>query len=151
MSARTIHPGVHAEGNVQDSDQAQIDALIAAFFAAFDNRKGRAPDPERLARMFAEQAVVTMHQASGCLLYTPQEFIAPRVALLKSGELVEFHEWEDSATTQVLGSLGVRTSRYAKSGVRNGDSFTGSGTKFFHIARMAGGWQIVALSWIDDA
>jgi len=45
----------------------------------------------------------------------------------------------------------VRTSRYAKSGVRNGDSFTGTGTKFFQIARMAGGWKIVALSWIDDA
>ena len=151
MSAHTIHPGVHAEGTMQDSDQAQIDALIAAFFAAFDSRKGRAPDPERLARMFAEQAVVAMHQASGCLLYTPQEFIAPRVALLKSGDLVEFHEWEDSATTQVMGSLGVRTSRYAKSGVRNGDSFTGTGTKFFQVARMAGGWKIVALSWIDDA
>ena len=151
MSARGIHPGAHAEGSLQDSDQAQIDALIAAFFAAFDNRKGRTPDPDRLARMFADHAVVAMHQGTGCVIYTPEAFIAPRVSLLESGELVEFHEWEDTATTQVLGSVAVRTSRYAKSGARNGDSFTGAGTKFFQLARMTCGWRIVALSWIDDA
>lgn len=136
---------------MRDSDQAEVDGLIAAFFGAFDNRDGRIPDHDGLARMFAARSVVAMHNGEGCVVYTPEEFIAPRIALLASGELIEFHEWEESATTQINGSLAVRSSRYAKSGVRDGTNVAGSGTKFFQLARSLGGWKIVALSWIDDA
>jgi len=134
-----------------NSDQAQVDALIAGFFDAFDNRDGRVPDHGRLARMFADRAVVAMQQGAACVLYTPDEFIAPRIALLASGELVGFHEWEESASTQIIGSLALRASRYAKTGVRNGDAVAGRGAKFFQLARLACGWRIVALSWADDA
>ena len=135
-----------------DSPNPEIDELIAAFFGAFDNRTKRDMDERRLARLFAGQAVVAMHQAGGtCTLCTPQEFIAPRLALLDSGELVDFHEWEESSTTQVNGSLAVRASRYGKSGIRNGVHVAGSGTKFFQLAKLPDGWKIVALSWIDDS
>ena len=136
---------------MRDSNHAEIDELVAAFFGAFDNRNGRIPDHGRLARLFAEQAVVAVHREGTCLLRTPQEFIAPRIALLESGELTCFHEWEESSTTQVHDSLAVRTSRYAKSGFRNGSPLTGAGTKFFQFAKLPDGWKIVALSWIDDA
>jgi len=135
-----------------DSDHQEVDGLIAAFFGAFDNRRGRVLDEQRLARLFAGQAVVAIHQAGGtCTLCTPQEFIAPRLALLGSGDLVDFHEWEDSSATQVNGSLAVRACRYSKSGIRNGANVAGSGTKFFQLARLPDGWKIVSLSWIDDA
>lgn len=135
-----------------ESDHPEVDALVAAFFGAFDNRAGRSFDGSRLARLFAGQAVVAMHQPGGtCTLCTPQEFIAPRAALLGSGELIDFHEWEESSRTQVEGSVGVRASRYGKSGIRNGTHVIGSGTKFFQLAKLPDGWKIVALSWIDDA
>jgi len=133
------------------ADQARIDGLIAAFFGAFDNRDRRIPDGDALLRMFAEQAIVAMHRSGECTLSTPAEFIAPRMALLASGELSGFHEWEVSATTELLGSLALRSSRYAKSGVRDGVSISGAGTKFFQLARLSTGWKIVALSWLDDA
>lgn len=135
---------------MQDSSQAEVDALIAAFFGAFDNRNGRTPDHAGLARMFADRAVVAMHQRDRCVLCSPEEFIAPRMALLGSGELVDFHEWEESARTEIIGSLAVRVSRYAKCGSRNGAAVAGSGTKFFQLARFDHGWKVVALSWIDD-
>jgi hypothetical protein len=136
---------------MQDSDQASVDRLIADFFEAFDNRGGRVPDRDSLADMFAGQAVVAMHRGGDCVLCTPAEFIEPRMALLTNGELVGFHEWEESATTQLMGSLALRSSRYAKSGFRDGTAVAGTGTKFFQLARLPSGWRIVALSWIDDA
>jgi hypothetical protein len=92
-----------------------------------------------------------MHASGNCTLLTPEEFIAPRIALLGSGELADFHEWEEAQTTRIMGSLALRSSRYAKSGVRGGIATTGTGTKFFQLAKLSGSWKIVALSWLDDA
>lgn len=133
------------------SDRAQIDIVIANFFAAFDNRAGRVPVQDEVLVLFAEKSVVAKHHESQPELCSPVEFVAPRISLLKGGELVEFHEWEDSATTEVFGSLAVRTCRYSKSGSYNQAPYSGSGTKFFQLAKLASGWKIVALSWVDDA
>jgi len=137
---------------MQDSsDRAQIDVLIAAFFAAFDNRDGRIPDEEKMVALFAEKAIVAKHQAGQVELASPEEFAEPRIALLKSGDLVGFHEWEVSAQTEICESLAVRNARYAKSGLYCGKPYSGAGTKFFQLAKLASAWKIVALSWIDDA
>lgn len=133
------------------SDQLRIDALVGDFFAAFDNRNGRIPTADGLLPLFADKAVVAKHDNGQCALYSPAEFVAPRIALLKSGELTGFHEWEVSETTEILGSLAVRNSRYSKSGLFNAASYSGSGTKRFQLARLSSGWKIVALSWMDDA
>jgi hypothetical protein len=142
---------MHAGFAMRDSDHPEVDGLIAAFFGAFDNRHGRIPDAGALARLFAETAVVAMHSSGTCTLFTPEEFIAPRIALLGSGELVDFHEWEESQETRIIGSLGLRSSRYAKAGFRDGAAIAGTGTKFFQLARVCDDWKIVALSWVDDA
>ena len=78
------------------------------------------------------------------------EFAEPRVALLGSGALTDFHEWEESSSTQVAGSVAARSSRYAKAGLHNGAAYAGTGTKFFQLARFGPDWRIVALTWIDD-
>ena len=52
--------------------------------------------------------------------HSPSEFAQPRIALLGSGELVEFHEWEETSSTQIVGQLATRTSRYAKAGLNLG-------------------------------
>lgn len=127
-----------------------IDALVHRFFDAFDNRGGRTPAIETITDLFADKAVIATHAAGHCELSTPGEFAAPRVGLLVDGDLVDFHEWEASASTQIVGGIASRVSRYAKSGVLRGDAYAGAGTKFFQIAAVATGWRIVALSWIDD-
>ena len=132
-------------------DRDSIDKLIVEFFAAFDNRGGRIPQQSEMTRLFADKAVVAKHQVGTCELYSPTEFAVPRVALLGSGALVEFHEWEESSSTELAGAIAARTSRYAKSGLCNGAPYDGTGTKFFQLAKFPNGWRIVALSWIDDA
>ena len=131
-------------------EEQAIEGLIQRFFAAFDNRNGQIPQHDLVTELFAKRAIIATHHDGRCDLYSPSEFAQPRIALLGSGELVEFHEWEETSSTQIVGELATRTSRYAKAGVHLGADFAGSGTKFFQLAKFAAGWRIVALSWIDD-
>jgi hypothetical protein len=132
-------------------DRDQIEEVISAFFAAFDNRNGRTPRQEQMMGLFAEKAVIAKHQDGHCEVYTPVEFVSPRIALLCGGTLVEFHEWEETALTELVGEIAARKSRYAKSGLFNGAPYAGTGTKFFQLAKFPNGWRVVALSWSDDA
>lgn len=130
---------------------AEVDSLIAAFYAAFDNRAGRVPQDGDMTSLFLGHAVIAKQTPTGFETSTPAQFAAPRVALLRGGELVDFHEWETACETQVAGDLAVRTSRYEKAGLFNGEPYRGTGTKFFNLVRTAQGWRILSLAWSDDA
>ena len=127
----------------------QIDALVARFFSAFDNRAGM-PSVADVVDCFADKAVIARHDSSGTQLYTPSEFAAPRIDLLAGGSLVDFSETEAESATQVVGGIATRTSRYVKSGVLDGGPYAGAGTKLFHLVRLDCGWRISSLAWIDD-
>ena len=128
----------------------QIDALIARFFSAFDNRDGARPRLESVSDCFAGKATIVRWASKGAELYTVAEFAAPRIELLTRGELRDFHEWEVSAATEVFGGIAARTSRYSKSGRLNGEAYSGTGTKCFHLVELVAGWRIASLAWVDD-
>jgi hypothetical protein len=132
------------------SAQAEIDALIARFFRAFDNRGGT-PGVVDVTDCFSRKAVIARHDATGTELYTAHEFAAPRIELLNGGSLRDFCETEIESTTHIVGGIATRTSRYVKSGLMNGSTYAGAGTKLFHLVRLDGGWRISSLAWQDDA
>lgn len=127
-----------------------IDALIAAFYGAFDNRGGRAPGGEALRAMFAPGATITRVAAGQAECWTPDAFIAPRMAILTDGSLIDFHEWETQARTEVRGDIASRWSRYGKAGRRHGAAFEGGGEKFIQLCRLEERWLISAILWQDD-
>lgn len=129
---------------------AAIDALVAGFFGVFDNRQGRVTRAEDFEALFGPSAFIVTHGGAGPLISTPRDFVEPRIALLSSGSLVDFHEWETEASTEIIGSLAVRRSRYAKQGTHEAKPYTGTGTKFFQFARLEQGWRIMTVAWIDD-
>ena len=131
--------------------QSNIDALIAAFFSAFDNRDGATPRLDAITGCFADKAIVVRSSTVAAEIYTVEEFAAPRIALLTQGSLRDFHEWEVSAQTQLHGGIATRTSRYAKSGVMDGRAYSGAGTKYFQLVELDSGWRIASLAWVDDA
>ena len=118
-----------------------IDDVVAAFYAAFDNREGRIPDGARLVALFAPEAKVTRVSAEGADTWTPEEFVAPRIALLTDGTLTDFHEWETGSRTDVFGDIATRWSTYEKPG--------GEGTKLFQLRRDGERWLIASLLWQD--
>ena len=64
---------------------------------------------------------------------------------------MQFHEWEEVSSTQIVGDIAARSSRYAKYGMQNGQEFRGSGTKFFQLAKFMENWRIVSLVWTDES
>ncbi|WP_205956273.1 hypothetical protein [Pseudoxanthomonas winnipegensis] len=131
-------------------DHAEIDALIAAFYGAFDNRGGRAIPVEALRDMFVPEAIVTRAAGSGTDTMTVDSFIAPRARMLSDGTLTDFHEWETHARTQVLRDIACRHSTYEKRGLYQGAPYDGGGAKLFQLVRTLRGWRIASIAWEDD-
>lgn len=130
--------------------QEKIDVLIARFFSTFDSRNGARPHLGDVIDCFAEKATIVRCSNTGVELYTVGEFAAPRIELLTRGGLLDFYEWEVSSATQIFGGIAARTSRYCKSGVLNGNEYSGSGTKCFHLVDLGCDWRIASLAWVDD-
>lgn len=130
--------------------QREIDALVARFYSTFDNRGGAAPCLEAIIGCFSEKATIVRRARSEVDFYDVREFAVPRIRLLTEGNLLQFHEMEISATTQIFDGIATRTSRYRKSGLLEGKDFVGSGTKCFQLVCLAGGWRIASLAWVDD-
>lgn len=130
--------------------QRKIDALVANFFSAFDNRDGAVPRLADLINCFTDKATIVRRSDSGAELYTVREFALPRIELLTQGALLRFHEKEISSTTQIFDGIATRTSRYGKSGLLNGSDYSGSGTKCFQLVDLGSDWRIASLAWVDD-
>jgi hypothetical protein len=133
-----------------DDHSQDIDALALAFYSVFDNREGRSASVDEVVAFFHEPAVIAKRTAAGFESSGPAAFARPRVALLHSGALTGFHEWETGSETHVEGDLAMRRSRYAKSGTMNGEPYAGCGTKLFQFVRVQGRWRILSLAWADD-
>jgi len=128
--------------------EAQIDALVQRFFAAFDNRGGAIAPLAALPALFMPDARIT---APGQPAGSVREFVEPRAALLQDGRLREFTEWELEQQTLVDGTRARRELRYSKFGLLDGRPFGCSGRKQLELAQDGEGrWRIAALSWQDD-
>ncbi|WP_434631822.1 hypothetical protein [Chromobacterium sp. CV08] len=133
------------------SDKAEIDRLIAAFFALFDNRGGVRPDLDRIFAMFTADGRITRVEGAEARQWSLEAFIAPRRDLLCGGGLDDFCEQESGEQTWIEGRLASRISRYRKAGRLHGQPYAGGGTKLFQLVRGADGWRIAAMCWEDEA
>ncbi|MFM9629218.1 MULTISPECIES: nuclear transport factor 2 family protein [Streptomyces] len=128
--------------------KSEIDVVTAEFFAAFDNRGGRAADVARIRRLVLPGGVI-VKTGPEFTAYTVEEFIEPRERLLAEGRLVEFSEWETSERTEIAGDIASRFGEYRKSGTLDGELFEGGGTKTIQFVRTPQGWRISAFAWYD--
>lgn len=122
---------------------------MARFYAAFDNRGSRTPSAAELHALFADGATIARVTAESADLLTPEEFVAPRVAILTDGTLLDFHEWETEAETCVFGHIASRWSTYEKEGLLDGAPYRGGGRKFIHLQRGEDRWAITSILWQD--
>ncbi|WP_052135018.1 DUF4440 domain-containing protein [Collimonas arenae] len=140
----TLTPSAH------NADQAEIDALVKAFFSVFTNKNGVKPDVDAIHRMFIPQGLIIRCNDTEREIYTLQQFIAPRLELLNGGRLVDFQEQEVSARTDIFGGIAQRYCVYEKSGVLDGKAFHAYGVKTVQLVRMDDGWKMVSLAWEDE-
>ncbi|MFO1392272.1 MAG: hypothetical protein U1F09_00730 [Steroidobacteraceae bacterium] len=132
------------------TDRQAIDALVRAFFAVFDNRDGRRPRLGALHELCLPECVIVKAGPDGPAIYGLDAFIAPRAALLTSGELTDFFEEEVEGRTDLFGGVAQRFCVYRKGGVLNGKAFSARGMKTLQFVRTQDGWRISAFAWEDE-
>ncbi len=135
---------------MKDENEIAIDALIDAFYGAFDNRGTTKPSADALRNLFAMGARVWRVSLGAVEQWNVEDFIAPRVAMLTNGTLTEFHEWETRSRTTVFANIASRESHYRKTGTMNGTPYGGDGRKLIDFCRVAAAWKICSIVWEDD-
>jgi hypothetical protein len=126
--------------------KAAIDALTTAFFEAFSS-------PDRvplIAQLFIPQGMIIKNLGAQPVVYSVPEFIAPRLELLASCRLTDFSEAETAERTQIWGNVAQRWSSYRKSGILDGQPFTGGGCKSSQFVNTPEGWRLCSLIWDDE-
>lgn len=137
-------------GAAHDSVKHELDALAAAFFEAVSFEPGGAPPYQNIHGLFIESGLLIKNTASTPEISTIAEFIAPRQALVDSGTLTRFREWELSEHTQVFGNIAHRYSAYGKAGTQGGKDFEARGVISTQFIKTPEGWKMSAMAWDDE-
>ena len=104
-----------------------LDRLTANFFRAVTFDEGETPPYDSIYALFIESGLLIRNTGATPEISTVREFIEPRAAMVRAGELTRFREVELSETTVVFGNVAHRFSAYAKSGPMNCVPFEGRG------------------------
>ena len=128
----------------------ELDRLIANFFRAVNFDGGGAPSYEDIYPLFIESGLLIKNTGVIPEISNVREFIEPRAAMVRAGELTRFREVELSETTVVFGNVAHRFSAYAKSGMMKGVPFEGRGMISSQFVLTPDGWRISAMAWDDE-
>ncbi len=136
--------------DTSDTDDADIDALVARLYAAFRTRGGALPPVDTLREVFLPEAVIVKAVGPMPEVFDVTRFIETRRAILADGDLVDFDEWELDARSERHGHVVHRWSLYRKVGTKTGVAFDVRGVKSLQCVATPDGWRIASLTW-DDA
>ena len=148
MTGPEDQPGDEAGDPV--ADREAVAEVVRTFFAAFTSGPDSAARLDDLRAILLPQAVVVRTCGGEPTAYDVDGFIAPRAALLSSGDLTDFREWEIDGRTEVFGDVAQHFCRYAKSWTQDGQAHTGRGMKSIQLVRTGDGWRISAAAWDDE-
>lgn len=136
--------------DTSNTDDADIDALVACLYAAFRTRDGALPPVDTLREVFLPEAVIVKAVGSVPEVFDVTRFIETRRAILADGDLVDFDELELDARSERHGHVVHRWSLYRKVGTKTGVAFDVRGVKSLQCVATPDGWRIASLAW-DDA
>ncbi|MER6936461.1 DUF4440 domain-containing protein [Nocardioides sp. NPDC127514] len=132
------------------SDETAIETLVHAFFSAFTSGPDAAARLDDLRRIMLPGATVVRTCGLPIEVYDVESFIAPRLALLTSGEISEFEEWPEPGRTDVFGDIAHWWGPYGKRWRTNDEVHTGRGMKTMSFVRTDDGWRISSAAWDDE-
>jgi len=133
-----------------EAAKRELDALAAAFFEAVSFEPGGTPPYGKIHGLFIATGLLIKNTASTPEISTVAQFIAPRQALVDSGALTRFKEWELSEATQIFGNIAHRYSAYGKAGTQGGKSFEARGVISTQFIKTPEGWKMSAMAWDDE-
>ncbi|SDO24512.1 hypothetical protein [Polaromonas sp. JS666] len=128
----------------------ELDSLSTRFFRAVSFEPGDKPAYKDIHGLFIATGLLIKNTASTPEISSVAEFIAPRQALVDSGALTRFKEWELSETTQIFGNIAHRYSAYGKAGTQGGKAFEARGVISTQFIKTPEGWKMSAMAWDDE-
>ena len=128
----------------------ELDRLTANFFRAVTFEPDGAPSYDSIYALFIEAGLLIKNTGAAPEISNVREFIEPRAAMVRAGELTRFREVALSETTAVFGNVAHRFSAYTKSGVMKGVPFEGRGMISSQFVLTPDGWRISAMAWDDE-
>lgn len=134
----------------RDLVKAELDRLTAEFFRAVSFEDGATPPYENLHALFIESGLLIKNSGAVPEISTVRQFIEPRLASVRAGELTRFNETELSEVTQIFGNVAHRFNAYAKSGTLKGVPFEARGMISTQFVLTPAGWRISAMAWDDE-
>jgi len=132
------------------SVKAELDRLTDEFFRAVSFEEGADPPYDNIYALFIEAGLIVKNTGARPEISTVREFIEPRLAMVRSGELTRFNETELSESTQIFGKVAHRFNSYAKSGITKGIPFSGRGMVSTQFIETPAGWRISSMAWDDE-
>ena len=130
--------------------QAELDRLSAEFFRAVSFEPGAVPPYDNIHALFIESGLLIKNSGATPEISGIHEFIEPRQAMVRSGELTRFRETELNASTQIFGNVAHRFSAYAKDGTMKGTPFEARGMISTQFVKTPSGWKMSAMAWDDE-
>ena len=130
--------------------KSELDRLTQAFFHAVSFEEGETPPFEEIYPLFIDAGLLVKNTSSVPEISTVRQFIEPRQAAVRSGELTRFNEAELSETTEIFGNVAHRFNVYAKSGTLKGVPFKARGRISTQFVLTPAGWKISAMAWDDE-
>src|SRR5262245_29601969 len=119
------------------SDKEQLDSLTKSFFNIFNNKDRKQVNLDAIRNMCIPEIVIIKKTGLSQAIYSLDSFIEPRIKILSDGTLRNFEESETEETTQIVGHIAQRQSKYQKSGYLNNSYFAETGTKLFQFIKTA--------------
>lgn len=133
--------------NVSDD---QLRELVEEFFRAVSFDPGDRPSYPRIRELFVPYGRLTRNGPDGAQTHTVDEFIASRQAMVDSGRLTSFHEFEMAAVTESFGGVAHRLSTYGKRGITDGVPHEARGIISTQFLRTSAGWLMTSMAWEDE-
>lgn len=130
--------------------KTELDKLTNEFFRAVSFEVGGVPAYELIRSLFIEAGLLIKNVGAVPEISTVQQFIEPRQALVRSGDLARFNEYEISASTVIFGNVAHRFSIYGKSGTMKGTTFSTKGMISTQFILTPAGWRMSAMAWDDE-
>ena len=130
--------------------KSELDRLAAEFFRAVSFESGETPQYGNIYALFVEAGLLIKNSAATPEISTVRQFLEPRQAMVATGELTRFREWELSETTEIFGNVAHRFSAYAKAGTLKGVSFEARGMISTQFVLTPAGWRMSAMAWDDE-
>ena len=130
--------------------EAELDRLTNAFFGAVSFDEGATPAFENIQALFIEPGLLIKNVAATPEVSSVRQFIEPRQAQVRSGELTRFREIELWHTNLVFGRVAHRFSAYAKFGSLKGAPFEARGMISTQFILTPDGWKMSSMAWDDE-